>query len=106
MIHWAYLLLAILFEGAGTIMMKLSSGGENMVATVLIGVFFLICFGWFTLALKGVPLSIAYALWSGIGIIIAVTAGYLLFDEALSALKVFAIAMIIAGVALLNYASN
>jgi len=106
MIHWIYLSLAIIFEGAGTIMMKLSKGGENIIATILIGVFYIICFGWLTVALKGIPLNIAYAIWCGVGIIIATSAGYLIFGEALSGLKVLAIIMIVGGVALLNYASS
>jgi small multidrug resistance pump len=106
MIEWLYLSLAILFEGAGTTMMKLSSGGERIIESVLIGVFYLICFGFLTLALKGIPISIAYAIWSGLGILIAVAVGYFLFDEPVTALKAIAVTMVIAGVGLLSYSSH
>jgi small multidrug resistance pump len=103
---WIYLGLAILFEGAGTTMMKLSNGGERLLESVLVGVFYVICFGFLTLALKGIPLSIAYAIWGGLGIMLAVVIAYFLFDEPITALKAVAVVMIIAGVGLLNYSSE
>ncbi len=106
MMEWIYLGLAIVFEGAGTTMMKLSNGGERLFESILIAVFYLICFGFLTLALKEIPVSVAYAIWSGLGIMIAVAIGYLLFNEPITALKAIAVMMIIAGVGLLNYSSH
>ena len=106
MIEWFYLGLAIVCEGAGTTMMKLSNGGERILELVLVGVFYLICFWFLTLSLKGIPISIAYAIWSGFGIMIAVAVGYFLFNEPITVLKTLAIMLIIGGVALLNYSSH
>lgn len=105
MIFWIYLGVAILFEAAGTTMMKLSSGGEKIFESILVGVFYLICFFFLTLALKGIPISIAYAIWSGVGILMAVLIGYYLFNEPITVLKSIAVMMIIGGVVLLNYSS-
>ncbi|MGI5992940.1 MAG: DMT family transporter [Methanosarcina sp.] len=61
------LLLAIVFEVSGTTCMKLSLGFSRLLPSILIFVFYGICFFFFTLALKGIDVSIAYAIWAGLG---------------------------------------
>ena len=64
--HWLYLSLAILSEVAGTCM-KLSAGFTRFTPSVLMWLFYAVCFCFLTLALKKVDLSVAYAIWSGVG---------------------------------------
>jgi small multidrug resistance pump len=99
---WLFLTLAIIFEAGGTTMMKLSDGGEKIVPTILVAVFYIVCFGFLTLALKEIPVSIAYTIWCGVGIMLAVLIGYLVFQEPLTVLKGVAVLMIIGGVAILS----
>src|SRR5215831_14557285 len=96
--HWIYLTLAIVFEVAGTTCMKLSDGFSRQVPAVLMGAFYIVCFGFLTLALKKVDVSVAYAIWSGIGTALIATIGVLWFREPISVLKVCGLLAIIGGV--------
>lgn len=100
--HWLYLTLAILFEVAGTINMKMSAGFTKLLPSVLLIVFYICSLSFLTLSLKQIEISVAYAIWSGLGIMIITLVGYMFFAEQLNGLKVFSILLIIAGVVLLN----
>jgi small multidrug resistance pump len=100
--HWVYLILAILFEVAGTTCMKLSAGFTKLAPSVLMWVFYGICFGCMTLALRKVDVSVAYAIWSGIGTALIATVGVLFFREPVSLLRFVGLVAIIAGVVALN----
>ena len=99
---WLYLILAILFEVAGTTSMKLSEGFTKLVPSILLGVFYTISFGMLTLALKRIDVSVAYAVWSGVGTALIATIGVLYFKEPMTALKLISLALIIGGVVGLN----
>ena len=100
--HWLYLALAILSEVAGTTCMKLSAGFTKSTPSVLMWLFYGICFYFLTLTLKKVDVSVAYAIWSGVGTALIVTVGVLCFREPLSILKLVGIVAIICGVVALN----
>jgi small multidrug resistance pump len=100
--HWIYLILAILFEVAGTTCMKLSAGFSRLVPSVLMGVFYVVCFGFLTLTLKKVDVGVAYALWSGTGTALIAAIGILWFREPMTLLKVCGLLAIIGGVVALN----
>ena len=103
---YVYLALAILFEIMGTTSMKLSAGFTKTLPSILIFVFYGISFSLFTLALKRLEVSLAYAIWSGIGTMVITTIGIFYFDETLTALKVGSIVLIIVGVVGLNLSSG
>jgi small multidrug resistance pump len=100
--HWVYLTLAIVAEVAGTTCMKLSAGFTKVTPSVLMWLFYGVCFYYLTLALKKVDVSVAYSIWSGVGTGLIATVGVLYFREPVSILKVFGIAAIIGGVIALN----
>lgn len=100
--HWTYLVIAIFFEVAGTTCMKLSDGFSRFLPSVLMGVFYAVCFCFITLSLKKVDLGVAYAIWSGVGTALIATIGVLWFREPVTLLKMFGIMAIIAGVVALN----
>ena len=64
--------------------------------------FYGVCFYFLTLALKKVDVSVAYAIWSGVGTALIATLGVLYFREPISILKVVGLAAIIGGVVALN----
>ncbi|HXF40031.1 MAG TPA: multidrug efflux SMR transporter [Blastocatellia bacterium] len=99
---WIYLALAILLEVAGTTCMKLSDGFTKMVPSILLFVFYTLSFGMLTLALKRIDVSVAYAVWSGVGTALIGTIGVLWFKEPMTALKLISLALIIVGVVGLN----
>ena len=102
MMGWIYLLSAILLEVSGTMSMKLSEGLTKTIPSILIFVFYGLSLSLLTLALKSIPVSIAYAIWSGIGTALIAVIGFTFFQESFSALKWLGIGLIIIGVVLIN----
>ena len=98
MASWLYLASAIIFEVAGTTSMKLSSGFSRPLPSVLIFVFYALSFTSLTFALKKIDVSVAYAIWSGIGTVLIAIIGIYHFREPITLLKVTSIGLIILGV--------
>ena len=103
---WLWLSVSIVLEVAGTTSMKLSEGLTRLVPSVLIFVFYALSFTAFTFALKRVELSVAYAIWAGVGTALIALIGIVFFREPATALRISAIGLIILGVVLLNLAGN
>ncbi len=106
MAHWFLLTFAILLEVTGTTCMKLSEGFSKPVPSVLLFVFYGASFAALTFALKRIDVSVAYAVWSGIGTLLITLIGILYFREAATVLKGVSIALIITGVIGLNLAGG
>ena len=100
--HWLILAGAIALEVAGTTSMKLSEGFTRLAPSVLIFVFYGLSFVALTLSLKRIELSVAYAVWSGLGTALIALVGIVFFRESLTALKVASLLLIVAGVVGLN----
>jgi small multidrug resistance pump len=96
------LLLAILSEVAGTVALKASEGFARLGPTALVVVGYGLTFYFLGLALKQIPLGVAYAIWSGLGTAGAVLAGVVLWRESLNPAGMVGIALIVVGVLLLN----
>ena len=94
------LALTIVFEIFATTSMKLAVRNKVWYAGVFIG--YALCFTLFPVALRSLPLSIAYATWSGVGTAASVLIGVLLFGEVLTPLKLLWVLLIIGGVVGLN----
>ncbi|WP_342554135.1 multidrug efflux SMR transporter [Paenibacillus sp. FSL R7-0652] len=101
-VEWVYLVLAIIFEVAGTTSMKLSNGFTKLIPSILLIVFYLGSLSFLTLTLKKIDVSVAYAVWSGMGIVFISCIGLLYFNERFSLVKFIAIVLIIVGVVTLN----
>jgi len=95
---WIFLLVAILFEVSGTTSMKLSEGFTRFWPSVLIFVFYAVSFVALTLCLRQIHVSVAYAVWSGLGTFLIAIIGAAYFKEPLTAVKVVSLALIIIGV--------
>ena len=102
---WMLLSLAIVLEVAGTTNMKLSEGFTERVPSVLVFVFYGLSIGALTLSLKRIDVSVAYAVWSGLGTAFIAMVGVFIFGEALTGVKVVALAFIVVGVVMLNLVS-
>ena len=103
---WFFLALAIGFEIAGTIALKLSEGMTRLIYVAALPAFYGLSFMMMALAMKTVPLSTAYAIWSAVGIGVLSVVGFFWFDESFSAMKVAALALIVAGVVALYFAET
>ena len=100
--YWLYLILAIVLEVAGTTSMKLSEGFSRLLPSVMIFVFYALSFAGLTLALKRIDVSVAYAIWSGLGTALITVIGLAYFKEPATLIKILSIALIVLGVAGLN----
>lgn len=101
---WIFLVLAILFEVAGTTSMKLSEGFSRLIPSILLFVFYAASFVAVTFALEKIDISVAYAIWSGVGTALIAIVGILFFRETVTVLKIVSIILIIIGVVGLNLA--
>ena len=99
---WVYLLSAILLEVSGTLSMKFSEGLTKTIPSILIFVFYGLSLSLLTLALKSIPVSIAYAIWSGIGTALIAVIGFTFLNESFSTVRWLGIGFIIIGVILIN----
>ena len=98
MISWIYLTIAIVLEVMGTTAMKLSEGLTRWLPTMLIFVFYGLSFIGLALALKKLEVSVAYAIWSGLGTALIAVIGFVYFHESVTPLKLASLALIILGV--------
>jgi small multidrug resistance pump len=103
---WFYLVLAIVLEVSGTTSMKLSQGFTQMLPSVLMFLFYGLSLGALTLALKSIDVSMAYAIWSGLGTALIATVGVLWLKEPLNTLKIVSLLLIIIGVIGLNLSGD
>lgn len=104
--EWVYLGLAIVLEVAGTTCMKLSQGFTRVWPTVFMVLFYVLTFWALTLSLRRIDVSLAYAIWAGIGTALIAVIGILWFKEPVTALKLGSIGLIIVGVVGLNLSAS
>lgn len=103
---WLLLTLAIVLEVAGTTCMKVSDGLTRVGPTVGIAVFYLASFACLALALKRLDVSVAYAVWAGLGIVLVSVIGVVFFKEPMTAWRAACIALVLLGVVGLNLSSH
>jgi small multidrug resistance pump len=82
--------------------MKLSEGFTKPLFSVLIFVFYGVSFYFFTMTIKKMDLSLAYAIWAGLGTALIALIGIVYFREGVDTVKVMSLAAIIIGVVGLN----
>ncbi len=96
--YWVYLALAIVLEVCGTTSMKLSDGFSKLTPSVLIFIFYGLSFAAFAFALKRIDVSVAYAIWAGLGVLLISAVGIVYFKEPVSALRIASTVLVIGGV--------
>ena len=100
-----YLMLAIVFEVIATVTLRFTEGFTKPLPIVVVLVGYTVSFYFLSLTLQTIPLGFSYAVWSGIGTAAVVVIGVLLFREEINWLMIVGIILIIAGVAVLNFAA-
>lgn len=99
---WIYLTIAIVAEVVATSALKASMGFTRPIPAAITVAGYALAFYLLALALKTIPVGIAYAVWSGAGIVAIAAIGYFFFGQALDAAGMIGIALILAGVLVLN----
>lgn len=103
---YLYLGLAILSEVIGTSALKASNEFTRLVPSLITLVAFASAFYFLSLCLRTIPVGIAYAIWSGIGIVLISLIALVLFGQRLDPPALIGMALIIAGVLVINLFSK
>ena len=101
-----YLAIAIVLEVVATSALKAAEGFTHWVPSLLVVVGYASAFYFLSLTLRTIPISVAYAVWSGVGIVLVSLVGWLLYRQPLDAPALLGISLIIAGVLVLNLFSK
>lgn len=99
---WLALSAAIVSEVIATSALKASDGFTKPGPVVLVVLGYAAAFYFLALTLRAIPVGVAYAVWSGVGIVLICLIGWLLFGQRLDAPALIGIGLIIAGVVVLN----
>ena len=104
--HWIYLITAILAEVVATSSLKLAEGFTKLVPSIIVVAGHSVSFYFLSLALKYIPLGIAYAIWCGIGIVLVTLVGWYIYKQAMDIPAIIGIVLIFAGVLVVNLFSK
>lgn len=95
----ACLAAAIVLEICGTTSLKLSDGFTRIGPSGAVVLCYIASFALLSLALRGIELSVAYAVWSGVGTAVVAAIGIVWFGENAGGWKLLCLALIVLGVA-------
>jgi len=105
-VAYLFLAIAILAGVTGTSALSVSDGFARPGPAAVVVLAYLACFVALTRALQAIPISLVYAIWSGIGIALITLIGWRLFGQALVAGEIAGIALILAGVVVIHLFSE
>ena len=100
--HYIYLVLAVVAETVGTSALQASQQFTRFWPSVLVVLAYGVAFYLLSLALKFIPVGVLYAVWSGVGIVCIAMIGWLVFRQSLDLPALLGIALIIAGIAVIQ----
>lgn len=102
----AVLLLAICLEVTGTAALQASQQFSKPWPTLLMACCYAGSLFLLSVTLKAMPVGIAYAIWSGVGIVLIALVGYFIFQQSLDTPAILGLSLIVAGVIVVNTFSN
>jgi len=103
---YLYLAIAIVSEVIGTSALKASNEFTRLVPSLITVAAFFCAFYFLSLCLRTIPVGIAYAIWSGVGIVLISLIALVLFDQKLDLPALSGMALIVAGVVVINLFSK
>lgn len=105
-VSYLYLAAAIVSEVIGTSALKASNEFTRLVPTLIMIAAFLSAFYFLTLTLRTIPVGVAYAIWSGVGIVLISLVARVLFGQKLDAPAIIGMTLIVTGVLVINLFSR
>lgn len=103
---WLLLGIAIVAETIATSALKSSEGFSKLVPSVVVLAGYGVAFYFLSLTLRSMPIGIAYAVWSGVGIVLITVVGWAVFGQKLDLPALLGMALIVAGVVVMNVFSK
>jgi small multidrug resistance pump len=101
-----FLVIAILCEVVGTTALKASEGFSKLLPTIVVIVGYGVSFFMLSLALRSIPVAVAYAIWSGVGQALIAVVAWFVFRQTLNAGEMAGMGLIVSGVVLLSLFSK
>ena len=96
--NWLILLVAILSETIATTALKASEGFTVLIPSLVVVVGYCLSFYFLSLTLGSIPVGIAYAVWSGVGVALVTLFGFLVYNQKLDLPALLGILLILTGV--------
>ncbi len=103
---WLVLIIAGLFEIAWAVALKYSEGLTKLWPSVIFGITALLSFACLAYALRSLPVSTSYAVWTGIGAVGVAIFGIVWLGEPANAVRIGCILLIVIGIAGLKLSAN
>ncbi|MBA4503283.1 DMT family transporter [Marinobacterium marinum] len=100
--NWLFLSIAIVAEVVATSALKSSEGFSRPLPSIIVVVGYLIAFYCLSLTLKTIPVGVAYAIWSGVGLVLVALAGWWLHGQKLDPATMAGMTLIVAGILVIN----
>lgn len=104
--HWLYLAIAIVSEVVATSAMKATNGWSRTGPLLIVLIGYAISFYLLGVVLRTIHIGVAYAIWSGVGIVLLALIGWMRYDQKLDTPALLGLALILAGVVIINLFSN
>lgn len=104
--QWIFLSVAIVSEVIATSALKASEGFSRLWPSAIVIVGYAAAFYFLSLTLKTIPIGVAYAIWSGVGVALITLISWVLFGQSLDLPGIIGISLIVAGVIVLNLFST
>ena len=104
--NWIFLGGAVVAEVIATSALKASEGFSKLVPSLVVVAGYAVAFYLLSLTLRSIPVGIAYAVWSGLGVVLIALVGWLVFGQRLDAPALAGMALIVVGVLLMNLSST
>jgi small multidrug resistance pump len=105
-IAYAYLAVAIVAEVVATTALRAADGFTQLWPSLISIVGYVVAFYFLSLTLRSMPVGIAYAIWSGVGIVLISLAGWLIYKQLLDLPALIGMGLIMAGVIVINLFSK
>lgn len=103
---WVYLMIAIIAEVIATSMLKLSNEFSKPLPSLIVVVGYAVAFYFLALTLRTMPVGVAYAVWSGVGIFLVTVIAWIFYQQKLDWAALIGIGLIVSGVLVMNLFSK
>ena len=104
--HWLFLGIAIVAEVTATSALKASEGFSRLWPSAVVVLGYGVACYFLSLTLRTVPVGVAYAIWSGLGVVLVALLSWWLFGQKLDLAALLGMGLIVAGVLVMNLFSS
>ena len=103
---YLFLTIAIIAEVIATSALKASQGFSVLMPSIITILGYVVALFFLSLTLKTIPVGIAYAIWSGAGIVLISTIGWIFFKQNLDLAAIIGLGLMLGGIIVINVFSN